>query len=93
MTTLKYVARSRFSTQIDAVEVEKETAESVWVKGRRKAKMSDGNNYFDTWQEAHDFLLCDADFRLRKAKYLLDKERSRLEMIKKMNRPSQERNP
>ena len=41
---------------IERVEVERESESSVWIKGRRSNKRSDYANYFDTWEEAFNYL-------------------------------------
>lgn len=45
--------------QIEEVEVIRETAKYVMLPpyGHRDAKRSDNRNYFDTWNEAHQFLI------------------------------------
>ena len=55
---IKYqTSKYRYKVFINAVEVERETDTSVWVEGSRSAKRSSMDNYFDTWTEAHQFLL------------------------------------
>lgn len=43
-----------WGAEITAVEVEKETARSVWIDGRRRVK---ADRYFDTWDGARDYLV------------------------------------
>jgi len=43
--------------RIAKVEIEKETDTSVWIRGMRNNKHSSFHNYFDTWQEAHEYIL------------------------------------
>lgn len=41
-------------------EVERETDKFVWINGRRTAKKSQsalGSQFFDTWKQAHNFLI------------------------------------
>lgn len=53
----KYKAYKRtWGTTIEPVQVEKETVSSIWIDGRRSAKRSSYENYFDTWDEAKEFL-------------------------------------
>ena len=80
----KYVASLAYRNTIKIVEVEKETGASVWVKGRRNAKRSSYENYFDTWREAHDCLREDAERNLSRAKKSLEQARSRLEVVKQI---------
>lgn len=44
-------------TEIDPVEIERETEEFVYINGRRNAKNSDYGNYFSSWVEAHSYLM------------------------------------
>jgi hypothetical protein len=53
---------------IEEVEVERETESSVWIKGRRNAKVTDYAMYFDTWEDAHDYLLKKCDEKIAYAK-------------------------
>jgi hypothetical protein len=58
---IKYRAWAH-NLEIKAVDVLKETdkcvffADSIYTKGRRENKMSDFYCYFDTWQEAKDYM-------------------------------------
>ena len=67
---------------IEAVEVEKETDKSVWIDGNRSAKRSGYNNYFDSWGEAHLFLLDKAGRKLDSAKFSLQRAQGEYENIK-----------
>lgn len=58
--------RTWYDTRIEEVEVTRETEQSVFLPAgtrfhkngeRREAKRSDHMNYFDTWDEARDFLI------------------------------------
>jgi hypothetical protein len=84
---------------IEAVQVEKETAQSVWInswtfKGagtgpaRKHAKRSQYDNYFDTWQEAYQFLLERAISRVLSARRELDLANSHLGNVKGMKAPT-----
>lgn len=62
---IKY--RTFSSSTIEAVEVVRETKVFVWLpNGRRESKISDWRAYFDTWPEAH--------------KYLVDKQKRNVEL-------------
>jgi len=52
---VKYKTKSvRYSVYpIEPVEVERETEKFVIIGGRRNAKASDYESYFDTWDQAH----------------------------------------
>lgn len=43
---------SNWDARIEQVEVEKETASCVWIKGRKRAKATDYHFYFDTFDQA-----------------------------------------
>ena len=77
--------------EIQAVECERETDSSVWVKYafwgdklRRHAKRSDTENYFDTWEEAHAALLDAARRSLANAKHALKLAKDRYDYISDM---------
>jgi hypothetical protein len=53
----KYKAFYYSHPEVEKVEVEKETELSVWIKGRREAKETQCSAFFDTFQEAKDFLI------------------------------------
>ncbi len=47
------------------VVIDRETDSSVWIEGRRHAKMSECSGYFDTFADAKQYLSDYADERLR----------------------------
>jgi len=79
--------------KIETVEVLRETISSVYVqtgskKGeRREAKRSSFYNYFDTWQEAHAFLVLRAEIAVDGARSRLENEERRLGQIRGMKEP------
>jgi len=73
----KYITRSRV-IRVEVVEVEKETADFVWIKGRRRRKESQYEQYHDTFDDAKLYLITrhlnsvsDAKNRLQVAKTYL----------------------
>jgi hypothetical protein len=56
------------SGKIEEVEVERETASSIWINGRRNSKVGDFYMYFDTWDDAHAFLKKRCDEKVAYAK-------------------------
>ena len=52
---------------IEKAEVERETESSVWIGGRRSAKISSYECYFDTFGEAKSYLLDMARKHLERA--------------------------
>ena len=53
----KYKAYYYSRPEVEKVEVEKETESSVWIQGRREVKETQYSAFFDTFQEAKDFLI------------------------------------
>lgn len=68
----KFRAIAGYRVEIKNVEVEKETASSIWINGRRNAKRSDYHNYFDTFQEAKDFCIAESQKRVDGARHQLN---------------------
>ena len=65
----KYATGYICNKLIEKVEIERETESSVWIKGIRKAKRThDWHNFFDTWEEAHNFLLDNSESDLKSAR-------------------------
>jgi len=70
--------------KIYEVEVERESKDSVWINGRRNAKVSTYDCYFPTWDECYMFLLGKGESRLRAAKERLADAENLLAEIKKL---------
>ena len=83
----KFKARPGFFDTIEEVTVERETESSVWINGRRSAKRSSYDNYFDTWREAHECILLIAKKKLRSAKMRVSAAEDRLAKIDSMVEP------
>ena len=79
----KYRA-DEYPPRIYAVEVERETDASVWVRGRKRPKTSYHGVFRDTWEEAHAFLMDLARKNLEGSQRELDRNRSYFERIKAM---------
>ena len=63
----------------------------MWGKREvREAKRSDYQNWFDTWQEAHDFMVDLAEGHVEKAQVTLQRAYDKLERIKEMKPPVNE---
>lgn len=87
---IKY--RTTWSYGIEAVEVSRETAKTVVLRNAhgleiRENKRSDWQNWHDTWEGAHQFLLYKAEDELNSAKMELQKARDRYGNIKRMKKP------
>lgn len=53
-----YGFRSNIFPEIEKVEIKKETPHTVLrTYGHREYKESEYHKYFDTWKEAHDFII------------------------------------
>lgn len=74
--------------KITEVDVVGETAMFVKLHGGRKdAKMSSYKCYFDTWKEAHDHILEEAQIKVDSAKLSLERAKGKYGQIKGMKEP------
>ena len=79
---------------IDAVQVERSTEKSVWVldqhgrrtKSSRYARRSSYDNYFPTWDEAHQFLTEEAEKKRDQARRRLDKTISFQDVVRNLRK-------
>ena len=69
---------------IEEVDVDKETAKSVWINGSRYAKISDYSNYYDSWDEAKHALLVCHEYYTKMIRLRLESANSALGNIKDM---------
>jgi len=77
---IKYKTTNIFNTlyaRIEKIEVERETEKSVWIKGNKCCKTS-YCCYFDTWQEAHEYILDLANNQVNRAILQLERTKSLL---------------
>lgn len=58
--------------RINTIQVERESAQSVWIGGRKHAKRSEYWSYFGSFEEAKDHLLEQAEGRVNHAKVALE---------------------
>lgn len=75
---LKYKAQILSGCWIIPIEAERETADSVWIKGRRNKKASSYESYFDTFQEARDHCVLNAQNKVDIARRQLELANSHL---------------
>ena len=68
-------------------DIDRATESSVWIDGRRRARRSGYENYFDTWDEAHAFLLDAAEKSLNLARSRLEQRQGSYGNIKGLKRP------
>lgn len=74
--------------KIEPVQVERSTAHSVWVDGRKNARLTDWKSYFPTWAEAHAWLLEKAERRLNSARDELQLAQGQFGNVKGMKHPT-----
>ena len=84
---IKYMTGVFCKGLIELVEVENETQSSVWINGRRQKKQTAHRKYFDTWGEAKDFLMKEAEIGVRNARARLEIANSKLGNVKGLNEP------
>jgi hypothetical protein len=84
---IKY--RTRFN-KIEALEVERETAQQVVLsskngqRGSRENKVSDWSNWHDSWDAAHAFLIANSEKNVASARVKLERAKGELGQIKGM---------
>jgi hypothetical protein len=94
--SIKYVVNKWGKTKITAVVCIKETPKQVWIestdyKGRKDVwRKSKENTIFDTWKEAHNFLLIQANTALQNAKITLEHRENDLALVQAMTEPAAE---
>lgn len=94
----KWYKVSSYSHKIEEVEVVKHTEKCVWYKYdwfgkeevRKAAKISGGNHYFESWQEAHSFLLDRYERKVQSLKQATHEANSLLGQVRKMKEPIHE---
>jgi hypothetical protein len=87
MTIIKYRVEFR---KIYAVEVERETKSQVVLRnGRKTNKVSSWSNWFDTWEEAHEFLINESLNNVNDARTRLEIANGILGQIRGMKKPNQ----
>ena len=83
---MKMYRTSKWSFRIDETEAEKVSEKSVWIGGRRNDRLSSYHNYFETWEDAKNFIVSRCESNFQSANRLLDKRRSELETAKALKR-------
>jgi hypothetical protein len=73
---------------IEAVEVQRETQSTIWINGKRGSKRTEYDNYFDTWDEAKEFLLSKASSELASARRKLERAQGEYGNIKGLKAPA-----
>ena len=67
---------------IKILECERETEHCIWVKGRRYLKITENERYFDTWEEAHEYILALANKKVEGVRLQLGRAKDILRNIK-----------
>ena len=97
----KWKTSRYYHAKIERVECTRETDKAVWVlehpwtlEGltktpieRRRAKQSDSDNYHDTWEDAHAYLLKMAEYSLARARVRLADAQGALGNVKGLRKP------
>lgn len=78
--------RTRWN-KIEPVTVQKFTSGSVWIDGRRNARVIEWQGHFQTWEEAHAHLLSQANLDVLQARNALQRAQDVLGNIRGMKRP------
>ncbi len=84
---VKYRTGGYGKNLIEKIEVDRETEINVWIDGRRHAKDSLWHKYWDSWEDAHTFLLEKATRSLEGARRSLERAQSEHGNIKGMKAP------
>lgn len=75
--------KTSYGNKIEKVDCVRETDK----RERREAKISSYDCYFDTWEEAHEYLLKITGDKVCRARYLLERARDEYGNVKGMKRP------
>lgn len=78
--------RTEFN-KIYAVEIERFNDVSVWIEGRRQARVSGWRNYYPTWDDAHKALLVEATNDVDRCRRHLERAKDIFGNIKGMKKP------
>lgn len=88
MSLVKYFATMTGAFgPIRKVVVDRETPKCIWVDGRRQGKESGFGRYFDSFEEAKNYLLDKADQDLARARRLLQRAQAHHGNIKGLKEP------
>ena len=68
----KFKAINGYRKDIEIVHVERESDNSVWIKGNRRGKVTDYETYFDDFDSAKSHLLSKAEEELNIARRRLE---------------------
>lgn len=87
MSIIKWRTRSG-RTEIVPIEVERESEQCVWIKGRRNSKITGWECFHDTWDAARQRLLDGAEAKLQAARQALQRAQDYHGNVKGLKRPA-----
>lgn len=70
---------------IQKVVAERANENSVWIKGNRHAKVSSHNRYFETFDEAKQYLILKSQLLIESHKRSIERELSTIQKFTGMN--------
>lgn len=79
----------RTEAKITAVEIDRESESSVWVKGNRLQKVTQWHHFHDSWEAAQAYLISEAERKVEHMRRSLEVHKSYLGNIKGMKKPAQ----
>ena len=79
---IKYRTGGWSRRPIVPIEVERETASSVWINGNRHGKMTDYHQYWDTFYDAHAYLIANAERAVDSCRLSLERAKGELGNIR-----------
>jgi hypothetical protein len=97
--SIKYEINQWGKSKITPVVCIKETPKQVWIErtdysGRKDvSRRSKENTFFDTWKEAHNFLVNQATKELQGARITLEHKEYVLTLLEAMTEPTAETQP
>ena len=97
--SIKYEINQWGKSKITPVVCIKETPQQVWIertdyRGRKDvSRRSKEGTFFDTWKEAHNFLVNGARNELQGAKIMLEHKQNVLALLETMTEPAAETQP
>lgn len=84
----KFLARGWYTPEITVVEVERETEQSVWINGRKNAKVTTDSFISDTFDEAKTWMVRQFQEKFDREQRALQSATERLELAKAYKEPT-----
>lgn len=70
------------AAEIEVVSVDKKTEKSVWIKGRRQAKVGEYESFFDSYSDAKEYLVGKYSNNIQRLAGIVQIEQDNLEAAK-----------